>query len=273
MDNHRQAERPVMVEAYLMAGRLQARRGGLGDVQQVIGLSGLVIPPRRDRTRQQQTAPHRDLLWPGRAKTRLDAVGLPHGQPPRLTRAAGLVHQHPGHPPIGESVKGGVHGLGHRHRHVKGSPAHGRTADEGLGRRAGQKRRPRIRAMSKRAVLATAITVITPACTGSVTTRSACSGTEPAMFREMTRMPRARTSSTASVTSPPISAPASTTATARGSLATARTALARFSSPTIGIVSTLIFSPRMLCRSASPMAPTATWPTCTPAPTTMIRLP
>src|SRR6266508_1217850 len=106
MDNHRQAERPVMVEAYLMAGRLQARRGGLGDVQQVVGLGGLVIPPRRDRTRQQQTAPHRDLLWLGRAKTRLDAVGLPHGQPPRMTRAAGLVHQQPGHPPIGSPSRG-----------------------------------------------------------------------------------------------------------------------------------------------------------------------
>src|SRR6266508_588058 len=105
-----------------------------------------------------------------------------------------------------------------------------------------QKRWPRTRAMSKEAVLATAITAITPACTGSVT-------------------------------APPISDPASTSATSRGSLATARAALARFSSPTIGMVSTLIFSPRMLCRSASPIAPRATWPTCAPAPTTMIRLP
>jgi hypothetical protein len=39
------------------------------------------------------------------------------------------------------------------------------------------------------------------------------------------------------------------------------------------MVSTLIFSPRMLCRSASPMAPMATCPTWAPAPTTMIRLP
>src|SRR6266511_2592512 len=136
-----------------------------------------------------------------------------------------------------------------------------------------QKRWPRTRAMSKEAVLATAITAITPACTGSVTTRSACSGTEPAMFSDTTRMPRARTSSTASVTAPSISDPASTSATARGSLATARAALVRFSFPMIGMVSTLIFSPRILCRSASPIAPRATWPTCAPAPTTMIRLP
>jgi len=39
------------------------------------------------------------------------------------------------------------------------------------------------------AVSATAITAITPACTGSVTTRSAASGTLPAMLRLMTRRP------------------------------------------------------------------------------------
>ena len=38
---------------------------------------------------------------------------------------------------------------------------------------------------------ATAITAITPACTGSVTTRSAASGTLPAMFRLITSSPRA----------------------------------------------------------------------------------
>ena len=43
---------------------------------------------------------------------------------------------------------------------------------------------------------ATAITAMTPACTGSVTTRSAASGTLPAMFRLMTIRPWARTSRT-----------------------------------------------------------------------------
>ena len=40
-----------------------------------------------------------------------------------------------------------------------------------------------------RAVSAIAITAITPACSGSVTTRSAASGTLPAMFRLITRTP------------------------------------------------------------------------------------
>ena len=40
--------------------------------------------------------------------------------------------------------------------------------------------------MSNLAVSATAITAMTPAWTGSVTTRSAASGTLPAMFSEMT---------------------------------------------------------------------------------------
>src|SRR4029450_3729392 len=48
---------------------------------------------------------------------------------------------------------------------------------------------------------------ITPAWTGSVTTRSAWSGTEPAILRETTRMPRALTSSTAWVTSPTLREP------------------------------------------------------------------
>ena len=39
------------------------------------------------------------------------------------------------------------------------------------------------------AVSATAITAMTPACTGSLTTRSAASGTLPAWFKEMTRRP------------------------------------------------------------------------------------
>src|SRR5205814_3617156 len=51
--------------------------------------------------------------------------------------------------------------------------------------------------MSNFAVSATAITAITPAWTGSDTTRSATSGTPPAMLREMTTSPLRRTSSTA----------------------------------------------------------------------------
>src|SRR5437667_264976 len=68
--------------------------------------------------------------------------------------------------------------------------------------------------MSKAAVLATAITVITPAWTGSLTIRSAAPGAEPAMFRLTTSTPFCRTSCTARVISPPISAPARTSATA-----------------------------------------------------------
>ena len=96
------------------------------------------------------------------------------------------------------------------------------------------------------AVSATAITVITPACTGSVTTRSAASGTLPAMFRLTTSRPCARTSRTAFSMSPPINAPASTSAFARGNRATARTASASGCSPTSGMVSTEMRSPRML---------------------------
>src|SRR2546423_927856 len=40
-----------------------------------------------------------------------------------------------------------------------------------------------------------------------------------------------------------------------------------------GIVPTLIFSPRILWRSASAIAPSATWPTWAPPPMTMMRLP
>ena len=70
--------------------------------------------------------------------------------------------------------------------------------------------------ISNCAVSAIAITAITPACSGSVTTRSAASGTLPAMLRLITRTPRRFTSLTASVIAPPISAPASTTTRARG---------------------------------------------------------
>ena len=45
------------------------------------------------------------------------------------------------------------------------------------------------RSMVNLAVSATAITAITPACTGSVTTRSAASGTLPAILRLMTKSP------------------------------------------------------------------------------------
>src|SRR5450759_4516250 len=57
---------------------------------------------------------------------------------------------------------------------------------------------------------------MTPACTGSLTTRSAASGTLPAIFRLITTSPCWRTSRTALSMSPPISDPASTSALARG---------------------------------------------------------
>lgn len=60
---------------------------------------------------------------------------------------------------------------------------------------------------------------------------------------------------------------------ARGRRATARTASASAASPTRGMVSMEICSPRMLWRSASEMAPMATWPTCAPPPMMMMRLP
>src|ERR1700682_2362950 len=71
------------------------------------------------------------------------------------------------------------------------------------------------------AVSATAITAIIPACTRSATTRSAASGTLPAMFRLTTSRPCLRTSRTARSISPPMSEPASTSARARGSPAPA----------------------------------------------------
>ena len=54
------------------------------------------------------------------------------------------------------------------------------------------------------AVSATAITAMTPACTGSLTTRSDASGTLPAMFKLITSKPFFRTSRTACSISPPI---------------------------------------------------------------------
>ena len=67
---------------------------------------------------------------------------------------------------------------------------------------AGQYRRFNCRMRSNWAVSATAITAMTPAWTGSVTTRSAASGTVPAMFSEITNNPLPRTSSTAVAISP-----------------------------------------------------------------------
>src|SRR5207244_5516900 len=49
-------------------------------------------------------------------------------------------------------------------------------------RRAFQNLRPRTCSIENRAVSATSMTAMTPASTGSVTTRSAASGTEPAML-------------------------------------------------------------------------------------------
>ena len=112
-----------------------------------------------------------------------------------------------------------------------------------------------------------------PAWTGSETTRSTCSVIEPTMLSAMIGMPTARSSSAATLMSPPMIEPARTSSRARGRSATARTAAAMFASPTSGIVSTLIRSPRRLWRSASLTAPSATWATCAPPPTTMIRLP
>src|SRR4029453_10162118 len=60
---------------------------------------------------------------------------------------------------------------------------------------------------------------------------------------------------------------------ARGRRAPPRRGSASVCSPTSGMVSTEMCSPRMLWRSASEMAPSATWPTCAPPPMMMIRLP
>ena len=84
---------------------------------------------------------------------------------------------------------------------------------------------------------------------------------------------RSRSSRTASVMAPPMIAPARTRQQARGRSATARTAAAMFSSPTSAIVSTLMRSPRRLCRSASETAPSATWATWAPPPMTITRFP
>ena len=113
--------------------------------------------------------------------------------------------------------------------------------------------------MSKTAVSAIAITASTPACTGSVIIKSACSVTLPGIFKEITITPFSFfIFLTASDISPPIKEPANTKTCALGSLDTASVASAIFSSPTIGSVSTLIRSPRILCLSASVIAPKAT---------------
>jgi len=93
------------------------------------------------------------------------------------------------------------------------------------------------------------------------------------MLVQTTMIPASRISRTAFEMSPPISAPASTSTRARCSRATARTASASCSSPTSGIVSTEMRSPRMLWRSASDTAPCATMPTWAPPPITITRLP
>ena len=61
-----------------------------------------------------------------------------------------------------------------------------------------------------------AMTAMTPACTGSETTRSAASRTLPTMFRAITLRPCRWSSRTARVISPPMRAPASTRISARG---------------------------------------------------------
>ncbi len=117
------------------------------------------------------------------------------------------------------------------------------------------------------------ITAKTPAWMGLVTTRLACFGTDPAILRAMTGIPATRTRSTALEIFPPMSDPARTRMDALGRRTTASTAWARSSSPTRGMVSTEIRSPRMLCRSASFTAPIATWATCAPPPMMMTREP
>ena len=67
--------------------------------------------------------------------------------------------------------------------------------------------------------------------------------------------------------------PANTNALTRGSSDNASTASAMSFSPTNGIVSTLILSPRMLCLSASVIAPSATCDTCAPPPNISTRFP
>src|ERR1035437_1231127 len=142
-----------------------------------------------------------------------------------------------------------------------------------LGQRLIQKLPPRMRSMSNTAVEATSITAIVPAWSGSLTTRSATFATDPAIRSETTRMPAAWISLTATVISPPIRLPASTRPSTRGSRATALTASAISFSPTRGMVSTEIRSPRMLWRSASLTAPMTTPEAWAPAPTTMTRRP
>ena len=73
--------------------------------------------------------------------------------------------------------------------------------------------------MSKTAVSAIAITASTPACTGSVIIKSACSVTLPGIFKEITITPFSFfIFLTASDISPPIKEPANTKTCALGSL-------------------------------------------------------
>jgi hypothetical protein len=123
------------------------------------------------------------------------------------------------------------------------------------------------------AVSATAITAITPACTGSLTTRSAASGTLPAMFRLITSSPvRALPARLLDLAAHQRSGQHQRLGPGQaGPPRAPRPASA--CSPTSGIVSTEMCSPRILCRSASDTAPMATCPTCAPPPMMMMRLP
>ena len=96
----------------------------------------------------------------------------------------------------------GLRGLGGE---THQAPAVAAICDAARTRARRQKTRRFSRSTVKLAVSATAITAITPACTGSVTTRSAASGTLPAMLRLITSSPCARTSRTAASISPPMS--------------------------------------------------------------------
>ena len=99
--------------------------------------------------------------------------------------------------------------------------------------------------------------------TGSLTTRSAASGTLPAMFRLITSKPSWRTSRTACFDFAAHQRSGQHQRLALGRRATARTASASACSPTSGMVSTEMCSPRMLCRSASEPR---RWPPAPPGP-------
>src|SRR4029079_11109735 len=110
---------------------------------------------------------------------RVAELGLLHEQQVRLGPGQPLVH---GILPGLERVD------------VPGRDAHGAT----------QYRRPRWRPQADRAATARAMTAIVPAWTGSLTTRSTCSVIEPTIFRAMIGMPTARSSSAATLMSPPM---------------------------------------------------------------------